>query len=51
MFMYVWSQFLNWRVREMARLKRDAEAREVAAIDKADLERRRKMTDHLILCQ
>ena len=38
-------QYENWKIRETARLMRDAEQREMAALEKADLERRRLMTD------
>ena len=38
-------QYENWKIRETARLIRDAEQREMAALEKADLERRRLMTD------
>jgi microfibrillar-associated protein 1 len=38
-------EFEAWKVRELARLKRDAEERELAALEKADLLRRRNMTD------
>ena len=38
-------QYEGWKVREMRRLMRDAEQREFAALEKADLERRRLMTD------
>ena len=39
------AQFELWKVREMNRLKRDSEQRELAAIEKKDLERRREMTE------
>lgn len=39
------SQYEAWKVREMARLTRDAEEREEAVIEKAELLRRRNMTD------
>ncbi len=38
-------EFENWKVREIMRLKRDAEEREAVMIEKADLLRRRNMTD------
>jgi microfibrillar-associated protein 1 len=38
-------QFENWRLREIRRLKRDAEIREQIALEKADLERRRNLTE------
>jgi len=39
------SQYEAWKVREMARLTRDAEEREEAVIEKTELLRRRNMTD------
>lgn len=38
-------EYDTWKVREMARLTRDAEEREEAIIEKAELLRRRNMTD------
>lgn len=38
-------EFESWKIREIKRLKRDAELREIAEIEKADLLRRRAMTD------
>ena len=38
-------EFEEWKVREIIRLKRDAEEREAVMIEKADLLRRRNMTD------
>jgi microfibrillar-associated protein 1 len=38
-------EFEDWKVREIMRLKRDAEEREAVMIEKADLIRRRNMTD------
>ena len=38
-------QYEEWKVRELTRLKRDAEQRELAAAEKAELMRRRNLTD------
>jgi microfibrillar-associated protein 1 len=38
-------EFDAWRVREMARMKREAETREAMMLEAQDLERRRNMTD------
>mmetsp|Transcript_2601 Transcript_2601/g.2711 ORF Transcript_2601/g.2711 Transcript_2601/m.2711 type:complete len:461 (-) Transcript_2601:17-1399(-) len=44
-------EYESWKVREMARLMRDAEIREYAALEKADLERRRLMTDDMRIAE
>ena len=44
-YLFLFLKYESWKVREMRRLMRDAEQREFAALEKADLERRRSMTD------
>ena len=39
------SQYEAWKVREMCRLKREAEEREAIALEAAEVLRRRNMTD------
>ncbi|KAJ3259105.1 Microfibrillar-associated protein 1 [Boothiomyces macroporosus] len=40
---------LAWKIRELSRIKRDREEREMRLVDQDDIERRREMTDEQVL--
>lgn len=44
-YLFVLCQFQSWKLRELERLTRDSEAREKSILERADLERRRNMSE------
>ncbi|KAJ3270863.1 hypothetical protein HDV01_007334, partial [Terramyces sp. JEL0728] len=43
------AEILAWKIRELSRIKRDREEREMRLVDEEDIERRREMTDEQVL--